>query len=82
MIDVLFFGRMADVSETRALTVAWPAEGLHLVALRDRVFADAVAAGRVRANDIRMSVNRVVINDDQALRDGDEVAFFSIFSGG
>jgi molybdopterin synthase sulfur carrier subunit len=82
MINVLFFGRMADVSETRTLTVEMPAGGLRLVALRDRIFADAMAAGRVGSNDIRMSVNRAVVNDDQPLADGDEVAFFSIFSGG
>ncbi|HVZ29224.1 MAG TPA: MoaD/ThiS family protein [Asticcacaulis sp.] len=82
MIDVLFFGRMADVSETRTLTVALPGEGLNLLGLRDRIFAAALADGRVRAGDIRMSVNRIVANGDQVLKDGDEVAFFSVFSGG
>jgi molybdopterin synthase sulfur carrier subunit len=82
MINVLFFGRMADVSETRALAVALPADGLGLTALRDQVFADAMAAGRVRAGDIRMSVNQSVVSDDRALHEGDEVAFFSLFSGG
>lgn len=82
MINLLFFGRMSDVSETRTLTVELPAGGLDLMALRDRVFADAIVAGRVRIGDIRMSVNRTVVSGDRPLADGDEVAFFSMFSGG
>lgn len=82
MINVLFFGRMADISETRHLEIEWPAQGLTLLALRDRVFDQALRAGRVRENDVRMSVNRNMTNDNLSLRDGDEVAFFSVFSGG
>ena len=82
MINVLFFGRMADVSETRTLTVALPAGGLDLAALRDQIFAEALITGRVRAGEIRMSVNQSMVKDERALRDGDEVAFFSLFSGG
>ncbi len=82
MINVLFFGRMADISGTRGQQVGWPQEGLTLLVLRDRLLGEAVQAGRVRTADIRMSVNRNVIADDQPLRDGDEVAFFSVFSGG
>ena len=38
--------------------------------------------GRITPGLIRMSVNQVVTHCDQPLSDGDEVAFFSVFSGG
>lgn len=78
MIEVLFFGRMADVMQTRSLKVA--ADGVTLTGLRDRLFADA--RDKVRFEAIQMSVNQQVTREDQFLKDGDEVAFFSVFSGG
>ena len=82
MIAVLFFGRMADLAGQRRLDVAPAPGGDSLFALRDRVMGEAMAAGRVAVADIRMSVNRVVQVTDCPVTDGDEVAFFSVFSGG
>lgn len=81
MIEVLFFGKMADVAGRRSFTTRMTEAGT-LCALRDEIFAEAVAAGTITAHDIRMSVNKAVVTDDRPLRDGDEVAFFSVFSGG
>lgn len=82
MIVVLFFGRMADLAKKKRLDVAPAPGGDSLFALRDRMLGDAVAAGQVKAADIRISLNRVVQIEDGAVSDGDEVAFFSVFSGG
>lgn len=82
MIVVLFFGRMADLAEQRRLAVEPAPHGDSLFALRDRMLGDAVAAGQVKTTDIRISLNRVVQVEDRAVSDGDEVAFFSVFSGG
>jgi molybdopterin synthase sulfur carrier subunit len=76
MIDVLFFGRVADRMGQRRTQIDLPAEGLSLLALRARLFADD------DDSKVLMSVNQVIQSGDQALRDGDEVAFFSVFSGG
>jgi molybdopterin synthase sulfur carrier subunit len=76
MIDILFFGRVADRQGRRRMVLALPEGGLSLFALRLRLF-DGEDDGR-----LRMSVNQVVVSDDRPLRDGDEVAFFSVFSGG
>jgi molybdopterin synthase sulfur carrier subunit len=76
MIDILFFGRVADRLGQRRMALALPEGGLSLFALRLRLFDGE------NVNRIRMSVNQVVVSDDRPLRDGDEVAFFSIFSGG
>ncbi len=80
MIDVLFFGKMADIVGSRRL--AADAAGEYLFTLRDRLFADALAAGRLTVADIRMSLNQKVVIADSLLGPGDEVAFFSVFSGG
>jgi len=80
VIEVLFFGRMADVIGARQMRI----EGVDasLLALRDQVFASALADRRLQPGDIRMSVNRAVATADVPLKAGDEVAFFSVFSGG
>jgi molybdopterin converting factor small subunit len=80
-VKVLFFGKIADVTGRRSMT-ATGADGATLHALRDRIFAEALATGRVTARDIRMSINKTVVTADQSLDEGDEIAFFSIFSGG
>ena len=76
MIDILFFGRVADRLGQRRMALALPEGGLSLFALRLRLFDGE------NVNRIRMSVNQVVVTDDRPLHDGDEVAFFSVFSGG
>lgn len=76
MVEILFFGRMADVAGRRRMTLDWPAQGLSLAAVRDSLFDETTRAA------VRMSVNQVQVTADQALADGDEVAFFSLFSGG
>ncbi|EGF93397.1 thiS family protein [Asticcacaulis biprosthecium C19] len=70
-VEVLFFGRMADVAGARRKTC----DAVRLLTLRESFFGADVAA-------VRMSVNQVQVFADQALNDGDEVAFFSVFSGG
>ena len=80
MIEILFFGRMADLTQSRSRRYDGAAGGLF--ALRDEIFAAALSAGHIAPTDIRMSVNRVQTFEDQPLHDGDEVAFFPVFSGG
>jgi molybdopterin converting factor small subunit len=70
-VQVLFFGRMADITGSRRMA----READSLFGLRDAVLGGEAAAAR-------MSVNQVQVFTDQALNDGDEVAFFSVFSGG
>lgn len=77
-IIVLFFGRAADIMKTRRLDFALSGAGLTLYDLRDQVFSGHLPL----ANSLRMSVNQSVVSADQALHAGDEVAFFSVFSGG
>ena len=75
MIDILFFGRVSDLIGKRRMDLALPAGGLSLFGLREQLFAG-------NHEGVRMSVNQKVVSLDQPLNDGDEVAFFSVFSGG
>jgi len=75
MIDILFFGRVADIQGRRRMSLALPEDGLRLLALREELFPQG-------DDRLRMSVNQVVVTDDRKLNDGDEIAFFSVFSGG
>ncbi len=81
MIAVLFFGRMADLAGQRRVDVP-AAGGDSLFALRDRLLGDALRDGRVAPEAVHMSLNKTVRRDDAPVADGDEVAFFSVFSGG
>ncbi len=74
MITVFFFGRMADVAGRRRVDIAVPDGGLRLLGLREQVLPGE--------NGVRMSLNREVVHGDADVADGDEVAFFSVFSGG
>ena len=82
MIAVLFFGRMADLAGQRRIDLVPSPGGDSLVSLRDRLLGEAMAGAGIEAPAIHMSLNRVVSRVDQAVADGDEVAFFSVFSGG
>ena len=82
MIVALFFGRMADLAGQRRVELTQAADGQSLFSLRDRLLGSAIAAGQVEVQAIKMSLNQVVCPEDRAVADGDEVAFFSVFSGG
>tara|TARA_R110000782_G_scaffold39381_1_gene91506 strand:+ start:1564 stop:1824 length:261 start_codon:yes stop_codon:yes gene_type:complete len=82
MTRILFFGRVAerlgadcrlDLPEGGATL----GEIRHLLASRDEVSADALLR-----LDVRTSLDQVVVGDEVRARPDQEIAFFSIFSGG
>ena len=75
-VKVLFFGKVGD-HLGRERDVAIPERGCTVGELRRLIDESALAVRGVRA-----SVNRDVAPDDARVRPGDEVAFFSVFSGG
>ena len=82
MIAVLFFGRMADLAGVRRVELPPGPQADSLFVLRDRLLGAALAAAHVEVSAVRISLNRIMSRDDRAVADGDEVAFFSTFSGG
>ena len=82
MIRILFFGRPADhFGAEQQLDL--PGGGATVADLRRRLAAtDDRAAELMLRPDVRASVDAVVVPEDTLVRAGEEVAFFSIFSGG
>jgi molybdopterin synthase sulfur carrier subunit len=81
-VTVLFFGKVADVMGERRRVLDLADTSGRLFDLRQSVLEPAFASGGLEAQRVLMSVNQVLTNDDRALQDGDEVAFFPVFSGG
>ncbi|MDC7682523.1 MoaD/ThiS family protein [Asticcacaulis sp. BYS171W] len=81
-VDILFFGKVADKAGIRQLKMELSDTGGSLLALRDKALGTVFAAGGLDATQVQMSVNQVRVTGDMPLSDGDEVAFFSAFSGG
>ena len=50
--------------------------------LRDLAARDEAAAAALLRPDVRASLDQVVVGDDVQVRPDQEIAFFSIFSGG
>lgn len=82
MTRILFFGRVGERLGSE-VSLDLPVEGStvreirRLLAERDEVAADALLYPGVRA-----SVDQVVVGEDALARPDQEIAFFSIFSGG
>jgi len=79
MIRVLFFGQVADVMGQREVESS--PQSLSLLDLREHLFGKGTR-GESLASKVLMSVNSEVVRDERRLQPGDEVAFFSPFSGG
>lgn len=82
MTPILFFGRVAERLGPRG-HLDIPAEGLSIADIRHRLTdQEEVAAEVLLRPDVRASVDLVVVGEDAVARPGQEIAFFSLFSGG
>ena len=82
MSTVLFFGRTAD-RLGRSREVEIPAEGFSVGDLRARLIAaDDAARDALDRPDVRASIDRIIVDEGAQIAPGQEIAFFSIFSGG
>lgn len=81
MIEILFFGRLGDASETLRLQLpdrVSDTDGL-TAWLSDKNTALAIELAK---SGNRIAVNKTIINQNSLLSDGDEVAYMSPLSGG
>jgi len=84
MLKVLFFASVREQVGCSSVELPWPAAGSDLDTLQEKLCLQRGAAWRaVLAQDnIIRAVNQVVVTDNCALHDGDEVAFFPPVTGG
>ncbi|WP_339913771.1 MoaD/ThiS family protein [uncultured Brevundimonas sp.] len=82
MTRILFFGRVAERLGADC-RLDLPAAGASLGEIRHLLAArDEVSAAALMRTDVRASVDQIVVGDDVLARPDQEIAFFSIFSGG
>jgi len=79
MIHLLFFGRLGDLAENVPTTIVaeTPADILRLLAMDFPLLAVALSEPQ-----ILVSVNKMIVDWDQRLVDGSEVAFLPPVTGG
>lgn len=82
MARILFFGRVADALG-REVQIALPAGGCSLAELRRRLAnGDPHAEAALGRSDVRASVDQVIAVEGDWVLPEQEIAFFSMFSGG
>lgn len=79
---ILYFGRVGERLGPEG-RLDLPADGLTVREIR-RLLAeqDDIAADALLRPDVRASVDLVVVGEDARARPDQEIAFFSLFSGG
>lgn len=84
MIKVLFFAKLREQLGTGQLQVDWRQRCGDLASLKRLLIELNGPAweGALLADNVVQAVNQEVVNDDHALCDGDEVAFFPPVTGG
>lgn len=82
MTRILFFGRVAEhLGPDRDVDL--PTDGCSIAEIRRRLAAqDQIAADALLRADVLASIDQVVADDDAHAHPGQEIAFFSLFSGG
>jgi molybdopterin synthase sulfur carrier subunit len=79
---VLFFGKVAD-HFGRTREVAMPVAGCPLSRIKAQLAQDIEGGGEALAEPgLRMAVDQVLCSETTWVSPGQEVAFFSVFSGG
>jgi len=81
MIEILFFGRLGDVSET--LRIELPQGVSDTQGLTGWLSAQNPVLGHeLEKAGNRVAVNKTIIGQNTPLKDGDEIAYMSPLSGG
>ena len=80
-VRVLFFGALSDTFGSERM-VDLREEGTSLVALRDRISANAEEAATLSNAKVKIAIDQRLAAWEDPVRDGQEVAFFSPVSGG
>lgn len=83
MIQILYFASIREQLNRADEQLELP-ESVNTVAeLREfLVTRDGVSRNELSSNNILIAVNQTIVNNDEAVHDGDEVAFFPQVTGG
>ena len=79
-LKILLFGRVSDLLG-REIEALIPEAGCSIGELR-RLIAEQTGSDALLQKGVRASLDKQVAGDEAIVRQGAEVAFFSVFSGG
>ena len=83
MLQVLFFARVREALQTDALELPLNSDTHSLEALREHLCQRSGQWREILSEpNLLRAVNHAVVHGDQALKDGDEVAFYPPVTGG
>lgn len=82
MAELLYFGRLTDVTGTESERVALPNEVTDTLALRHWLEAERGWPGTLTDPTVRIAINDEIVPDPSAVADGDRIAFLPPVGGG
>ncbi len=82
MAQLLYFGRLIDVTGMSQETVMLPATVHDTSALRRWLDTDRSLGGALLEETVRLAVNSEIVTDPHPISDGDEIAFMPPVGGG
>jgi len=81
-LKILYFASLRETVGQAAEEIVLPASVATIGDLRRYIAARGAAWDALAANNLRVAVNQRVVDADQTLAEGDEVAFFPPVTGG
>ncbi|MEQ9527026.1 MAG: molybdopterin converting factor subunit 1 [Parvibaculaceae bacterium] len=82
MAEILYFGRLMDVTGTPAETLPLPASIKDTNALRIWLDTERGCGGALLEKTVRLAINSEIVADPHPVKDGDEIAFMPPVGGG
>ena len=82
MAQLLYFGRLSDVTGTPEETITLPAAIRDTSALRRWLDTDRGLGGALMEKTVRLAINSEIVTDPHPVSDGDEIAFMPPVGGG
>ena len=82
MAQILFFGRLMDLTGSASETLALPSGVRDTAALRQWLDRDRALGGALLEKTVRLAVNSEIVMDPHPVSDGDEIAFMPPVGGG
>ncbi|GGB68268.1 MULTISPECIES: MoaD/ThiS family protein [Henriciella] len=82
MAEILYFGRLSDVTGTFCEQVSLPASVSDTSAVRSWLDQENALDGALLEASVRLAVNGEIVTDPYPVTDGDEIAFLPPVGGG
>ncbi|WP_084396849.1 molybdopterin converting factor subunit 1 [Henriciella aquimarina] len=82
MADILYFGRLGDVTGIPSEHIALPSNISNTLQLRTWLDGEKSLGGALLEKTVRLAVNSEIVADPHPVKDGDEIAFMPPVGGG